>query len=168
MARLAATHVANTQRQIRMSIRPLRRAPVVRNAHRAATYLFAACSKRQPAVPALRGCAATPRQDLPMSHPEERPSLHGSRRTHERLVFLFAESRPHPFSKSWLALTVAGASSGLRRRGRKACPSLHGARPTLRLACPSRPTMRPSALPGRRLATAVAGLRKASELFKHS
>ena len=28
--------------------------------------------------------------------------------------------------------------------------------------------MRPSALPGRRLATAVAGLRKASELFKHS
>ena len=28
--------------------------------------------------------------------------------------------------------------------------------------------MRPSALAGRRLATAVAGLRKASELFKHS
>ena len=33
---------------------------------------------------------------------------------------------------------------------------------------PSRPTLGPSALAGRRLAAATAGLRKASELFAHS
>ena len=56
----------------------------------------------------------------------------------------------------------------LRRRGSRACPARHGARPTPRLAGPSRPTLGPSALAGRRLAAATAGLRKASELFKHS
>ena len=56
----------------------------------------------------------------------------------------------------------------LRRRGSRACPARHGARPAPRLAGPSRPTLGPSALAGRRLATAVAGLRKASELFKLS
>ena len=57
----------------------------------------------------------------------------------------------------------------LRRRGSRARPARHGASPGAeRLAGPSRPTLGPSALAGRRLATATAGLRKASELFKLS
>ena len=56
----------------------------------------------------------------------------------------------------------------LRRRGSRACPARHGARPAPRLAGPSRPTLGPSALAGRRLAAATAGLRKASEPFKRS
>ena len=55
----------------------------------------------------------------------------------------------------------------LRRRGSRACPARHGARPAPRLAGPSRSTLGPSALAGRRLAGATAGLRKASELFRH-
>jgi hypothetical protein len=47
------------------------------------------------------------------------------------------------------------------------CPQARG-RPAPRLAGPLRPTLGPSALAERRLAAATAGLRKASELFKHS
>ena len=87
---------------------------------------------------------------------------------HQAAAGLRRSLRAVPRTASFCLRRRQTLPSGLRRRGRKACPSRHGARPALRLACPSRPTMRPSALPGRRLATAVAGLRKASELFKHS
>ena len=60
------------------------------------------------------------------------------------------------------------ASAAPAQSGSRACPARHGTRPAPRLAGPSRPTLGPSALAGRRLAAAVAGLRKASERFKHS
>ena len=63
----------------------------------------------------------------------------------------------------------------LRRRGSRACPARHGARPTGRRGLQGhrgmhrgRPCLGPSALVGRRLAAATAGLRKASELFAQS
>ena len=77
-------------------------------------------------------------------------------------------SERRPGSMLWSAAATTIAFMRLRRRGSRACPARHGARPAPRLSGPSRPTLGPSALAGRRLAAATAGLRKASELFKHS
>ena len=62
-------------------------------------------------------------------------------------------------------LSASGAE--VAEPARSAPRSLFGARPAPRLAGPSRPTLGPSALAGRRLAVATAGWRKASDATSH-
>ena len=76
-----------------------------------------------------------------------------------------------PCPRSGSGAEVPGTELGYSLAAR-ACPARHAeagarARPAPRLAGHSRPTLGLSALAGRRLAAAKAGLRKASEPFAH-
>ena len=88
---------------------------------------------------------------LSSMHSTESASLIQSRDHHQMASALMAE-----------AFSLAPRQTlplRLRRRGSRACPARHGARPAPRLSR--------RVLAGQRLTTATAALRKASELFKH-